>query len=50
MRAHWGTFILTDEPLDEPPVRLKQALMDKGIPLSEFLVLKHGETIFLDGD
>jgi len=46
---HWGTFILTDEPLDEPPVRLKKALMDQGIPPSEFLVLKHGETIVLDG-
>jgi N-acyl-phosphatidylethanolamine-hydrolysing phospholipase D len=47
---HWGTFILTDEPLDEPPVRLKKALTDRGIPLSDFLVLKHGETIVLDGD
>jgi N-acyl-phosphatidylethanolamine-hydrolysing phospholipase D len=47
---HWGTFILTDEPLDEPPVRLRKALMDRGVSSSEFLVLKHGETIVLDGD
>ena len=45
---HWGTFILTDEPLDEPPIRLKRAMEERGIPVDEFLVLKHGETIFLD--
>lgn len=45
---HWGTFILTDEPLDEPPVRLKTAMKEKGIPEDEFLVLKHGEMILLD--
>jgi hypothetical protein len=25
----WGTFVLTDEPLDEPPQRLKTALKKK---------------------
>lgn len=45
---HWGTFILTDEPLDEPPVRLRKALEENNISLDTFLVLKHGETIFLD--
>jgi L-ascorbate metabolism protein UlaG (beta-lactamase superfamily) len=45
---HWGTFILTDEPLDEPPERLKKAMAEKGIPEGEFLVLKHGETIVLE--
>lgn len=45
---HWGTFILTDEPLDEPPLRLKKAMRKQGIPEHEFLLLKHGETIILD--
>jgi N-acyl-phosphatidylethanolamine-hydrolysing phospholipase D len=45
---HWGTFILTDEPLDEPPERLREALKKNQIPAEDFLVLKHGETIILD--
>jgi L-ascorbate metabolism protein UlaG (beta-lactamase superfamily) len=45
---HWGTFILTDEPLDEPPVRLAEALRQKAIPPEAFRVLKHGETWVLD--
>jgi L-ascorbate metabolism protein UlaG (beta-lactamase superfamily) len=45
---HWGTFILTDEPLDEPPQRLKKARREKGLSDEEFLLLKHGETIILD--
>jgi N-acyl-phosphatidylethanolamine-hydrolysing phospholipase D len=45
---HWGTFILTDEPLDEPPERLKKALQDKDLPKDAFVVLKHGESIMLD--
>jgi len=45
---HWGTFILTDEPLDEPPIRLAAALQQNKIPEQDFLVLKHGEMILLD--
>jgi L-ascorbate metabolism protein UlaG (beta-lactamase superfamily) len=45
---HWGTFILTDEPLDEPPKRLRQVMKDRGLRDDEFLVLKHGETIVLE--
>ena len=41
---HWGTFILTDEPVDEPPQRLKNALAKKSIPNERFFLLKHGET------
>lgn len=44
---HWGTFILTDEPLDEPSQRLKKALSDQKLPQDEFMVLKHGETVVL---
>lgn len=45
---HWGTFILTDEPLDEPPKKLAAALQENQIPAEDFLVLKHGQTIILD--
>jgi L-ascorbate metabolism protein UlaG (beta-lactamase superfamily) len=41
---HWGTFILTDEPLDEPPQKLAAARLAAGIPPEEFFVMKHGAT------
>ncbi len=40
---HWGTFVLTDEPMDEPPRRLRVALEKQGISESEFRVMQHGE-------
>jgi N-acyl-phosphatidylethanolamine-hydrolysing phospholipase D len=45
---HWGTFILTDEPLDEPPKRLHRARREKRFLEEDFLILKHGETILLN--
>ena len=43
---HWGTFLnLTDEPLDEPPARLRKAVEAKKIPLEDFISPKHGEII-----
>ena len=47
---HWGTFVLSDEPLDEPPKKLRKAMKEKGIPPHELLALKHGETIVLSSD
>jgi len=44
---HWGTFILTDEPLDEPPLKLAEALKKFNINESRFEVYQHGETRFL---
>jgi L-ascorbate metabolism protein UlaG (beta-lactamase superfamily) len=41
---HWGTFILTDEPLDEPPHKLAAARRAAGISAETFFVMKHGET------
>lgn len=42
---HWGTFAeLTDEPIDEPPKRLRQALVDAQLPEDVFSVYQHGET------
>ncbi|MDX1635876.1 MAG: MBL fold metallo-hydrolase [Marinobacter sp.] len=40
---HWGTFVLTDEPMDEPPRRLRTALEREGLGESEFRVMQHGE-------
>ena len=42
---HWGTFVLTDEPLDEPPKELARVLREKQIDPGRFRVLQHGETI-----
>lgn len=44
---HWGTFILTDEPLDEPPKRLQRALAKKGLSRNAFWVLQHGQTVVM---
>ncbi len=40
---HWGTFVLTDEPMDEPPRRLRLALERQGISEAAFRVMQHGE-------
>ena len=39
---HWGTFQLTDEPIDEPPRRLRAALAQGGIDEQRFRVLMPG--------
>lgn len=40
---HWGTFRLTDEPIDEPPAQLAVALAAAGIPPARFPALRPGE-------
>ncbi|PXX89553.1 phospholipase [Marinobacter vulgaris] len=40
---HWGTFVLTDEPMDEPPRRLRLALERQGLSESVFRIMQHGE-------
>jgi L-ascorbate metabolism protein UlaG (beta-lactamase superfamily) len=42
--VHWGTFALTDEPLDEPPAKLREAVAAAGLPPEAFEVWRHGET------
>jgi N-acyl-phosphatidylethanolamine-hydrolysing phospholipase D len=45
LACHWGTFRLTDEPLDEPPTLLRQELAARQIDPSNFRVLRPGESI-----
>ena len=40
---HWGTFRLTDEPMGEPPLRLRNELRKRGIADDVFRVPKVGE-------
>jgi L-ascorbate metabolism protein UlaG (beta-lactamase superfamily) len=42
---HWGTFKQTDEPLDEPPVRLEAERARRGLPADRVRVLAVGETL-----
>ena len=41
---HWGTFKLTDEAMDEPPVRAHAAWREAGLPVERFWLLAHGES------
>jgi len=41
---HWGTFRLTDEPMDEPPRRAAGAWAARGFSTDDFWLLRHGET------
>ncbi len=44
---HWGTFKQTDEPLDEPPVRLEAERARLGLAASRVKVLAVGESLEL---
>jgi N-acyl-phosphatidylethanolamine-hydrolysing phospholipase D len=46
--SHWGTFRLTDEPLDEPPRRLLSAWTSARLPESRLRQLQPGKTMHLD--
>ena len=40
---HWGTFDLTDEPLDHPPKVLKQRMAEMGADDSRVRIMAVGE-------
>ncbi len=42
--VHWGTFDMTDEPVEEPPLRLNAEARRLGIDPARVWVFKHGET------
>ena len=44
---HWGTFSLTDEPLDQPPRDLATARSAAGLADADFTVLAIGQTRWL---
>ncbi len=44
LTIHWGTFRLTDEPVDEPPRRFASLWRDAGFPEDANWTLAHGET------
>jgi N-acyl-phosphatidylethanolamine-hydrolysing phospholipase D len=46
---HWGTFKLTDEPLGEPPARLRALWEERGLDPSRLWLLAVGETRLLNG-
>lgn len=41
---HWGTFKLSDEPMDEPPARLREEWNAAHLPEDRLWLLGHGET------
>jgi len=47
LSMHWGTFKLTDEPLDEPPRRLKTEWQRRGLPPEALFVLPIGASLAL---
>lgn len=42
--SHWGTFRLTDEPVDEPPMLTRQAWTATNLPPENLWILSHGES------
>ncbi len=41
---HWGTFRLTDEPMDEPPRRARLRWKERGLDPARLWIAKFGET------
>ena len=41
---HWGTFRLTDEPMDEPPRRTLKHWRERGLDEDRLWIARFGET------
>jgi L-ascorbate metabolism protein UlaG (beta-lactamase superfamily) len=50
LAIHWGTFRLTDEPMDEPPRRAEDAWRRRGLDASRLWLARFGETRRWKGD
>jgi len=46
---HWGTFVLTDEPVDEPPRRARDAWTKQSLAADALWIFAPGETRVLGG-
>jgi len=46
LAVHWGTFDLTEEPFDEPPLRLAAEANRRGLKEGMVNVIRIGETIY----
>ncbi|HVV84874.1 MAG TPA: MBL fold metallo-hydrolase, partial [Kofleriaceae bacterium] len=44
LAMHWGTFRLTDEPVGEPPARLRAWWRARGLPADRLWILDAGES------
>jgi hypothetical protein len=44
---HWGTFQLTDEGRDIPPLELKAALSAAAVPPESFQILEPGSNLIV---
>ena len=44
LAIHWGTFKQSDEPLEEPPKKLREEADNRHFPPENFLVFMIGET------
>lgn len=42
--VHWGTFRLTDEPMDEPPRRTLELWLERGLDRDRLWIARFGET------
>ncbi len=48
LAMHWGTFVLTDEPMDAPPKALARARTAQHSEHAHFRVPQHGETLTIE--
>jgi N-acyl-phosphatidylethanolamine-hydrolysing phospholipase D len=44
LAIHWGTFRLTDEPMDEPPRRAREQWRERGLEPERLWIARFGET------